>query len=168
MGKSCLDSTPIQRGFPTRGQRGYPGYNNHRGDFQGRGHGGPPTRGKGAPFFSGRGKGQYPQENGEGGGDRDTPQTIWGGSKKRKPRGCRGRKRKKKARDLMQGIFNLSDTTFTGDELKVLELGLKYAPDKNLNRFYVFIDLQKFMRKCNIKKAFQQVQLSFSTGAFLL
>lgn len=68
----------------------------------------------------------------------------------------------------MQGIFNLSDTTFTGDELKVLELGLKYAPDKNLNRFYVFIDLQKFMRKCNIKKAFQQVQLSFSTGAFLL
>lgn len=56
----------------------------------------------------------------------------------------------------MQGIFNLSDVTFTLDELKVLVLGLKYAPDRDLNKYDIFIDFQKFMRKINIKKHFSR------------
>lgn len=46
----------------------------------------------------------------------------------------------------MQGIFNLSDAIFRVDEFKVLELGIKFPPDSNLNTFYVFIDFQKCMR----------------------
>lgn len=57
----------------------------------------------------------------------------------------------------MQGIFNLSDATFTLDELKVLELGLKFAPDKDLNKFDIVVDFQKFMRKVNDKKHYSRV-----------
>lgn len=38
--------------------------------------------------------------------------------------------------------------------MKVLDSGLKYAPDKELDKFEVYIDLQKFVRKLNIKKFF--------------
>lgn len=43
---------------------------------------------------------------------------------------------------------------FSDDELKVLDLGLKFAPDKTLDKLEVYIDLQKFMRKLNLKKHF--------------
>lgn len=43
------------------------------------------------------------------------------------------------------------------DELKVLELGLKFAPDKDPYKFDIFIDFQIFMRKVNIKKPFSRV-----------
>lgn len=39
--------------------------------------------------------------------------------------------------------------------LKVLEL--KYAPDRDLNTFDIFIDFQIFMRKLNIKKHFSKI-----------
>lgn len=38
--------------------------------------------------------------------------------------------------------------------MRVLDLGLKYAPEKSLDPFEVFIDLQKFVRKLNIRKFF--------------
>lgn len=33
-------------------------------------------------------------------------------------------------------------------------MGLKYAPDKEINKSEVYIDLQKFMRKLNLKTFF--------------
>lgn len=36
----------------------------------------------------------------------------------------------------------------------MLDLGLKFAPDKALDKFEAYIDLQKFMRKLNLKKHF--------------
>lgn len=75
--------------------------------------------------------------------------------KRKQARGRRGGKKKKKASKLLgQGIFNLSNVQFTQDELGVLELGLKYAPDKPLDKFEAYIDLQKFLRKLYIKKTF--------------
>lgn len=81
-----------------------------------------------------------------------TSSTTPRGNKKRRTRGCRGGKRQKKKRNLEGGIFNLSNVVFSENEHKVLELGLKFALDKNLNKFDVFIDFQKFIRKMNIKK----------------
>lgn len=57
-------------------------------------------------------------------------------------------------RVLGKGIYNLSHVQFSNDELKVLDLGLKFAPDKSLDKFEVYIDLHKFMRKLNTKKTF--------------
>lgn len=48
----------------------------------------------------------------------------------------------------MEGIFKLSNVIFSEDECKVLELGLKFALDRNL--FDTFIDFQTFIRKINI------------------
>lgn len=72
--------------------------------------------------------------------------------RKKQTRGKRGGKQKKKKGVLGQGIFNLSDAVFTEDELKILDLGLKYAPEKGIDKFEVYIDLQKFIRKLKIKK----------------
>lgn len=58
---------------------------------------------------------------------------------KKRYRGCRGGQKKKEKGSLHTGIFNLSDTIFTKEELKVLELGLKYAPTKNIDEFKTFI-----------------------------
>lgn len=69
-------------------------------------------------------------------------------------RKCRGGVKKRKARILGGGIFNLREAVFKEEELKVLDLGLKYAPDKDLDKFDAYIDLQRFVRKINIKKFF--------------
>lgn len=75
--------------------------------------------------------------------------------KRKQTRGRRrGKNKKKKMRILGKGIYNLSDVQFSKEELEVLDLGLKFAPDKPLDKFEVYIDLQKFMRKLNIKKHF--------------
>lgn len=88
-----------------------------------------------------------------GGKDRSHVQDAKMG-KRKQTRGKRGGTKKKKKRILGGGIFNLSEATFNEEEMKVLDLGLKYAPDKNLDPFEVYIDLQKFVRKLNIKKIF--------------
>lgn len=72
--------------------------------------------------------------------------------KKRQTRGKRGGRKKKKESVLGKGIYNLSSSAFTDEELKVMDLGLKFAPDKRLNKFEAYIDHQKFMRKLNLKK----------------
>lgn len=36
--------------------------------------------------------------------------------------------------------------------MRILDLGLKFAPQKKIDKFEVFIDLQKFIRKLKIKK----------------
>lgn len=38
--------------------------------------------------------------------------------------------------------------------MRILDLGLKFAPEKSLHKFKVFIDLQKHLRKLDIKKHF--------------
>lgn len=38
--------------------------------------------------------------------------------------------------------------------MKILDLGLKYAPEKSIDKFETYIDLKKFMRKLNLKKLF--------------
>lgn len=72
--------------------------------------------------------------------------------KKKQTRGCRGGRKKKKKSALGKGIYNLSNATFTDEEHQVLNLGLKFAPDRTLDTFEAYIDLQKFMRKLNLKK----------------
>lgn len=37
-------------------------------------------------------------------------------------------------------------------ELLTLDKGLKYAPKRNLNKFEVYMDIQKYTRKLNIQK----------------
>lgn len=46
----------------------------------------------------------------------------------------------------------MSEAVFNEEEPKVLDFGLKYAPDKDLDKFEAYIDLQKFVRKINIKR----------------
>lgn len=77
------------------------------------------------------------------------PQRIY---KKRGKRG-RGRK-KKKTRQLNTGIFNLTGLNFSEEELKVLAQGLKFAPDKNVNKFELFVDIEKYIGKLNNKNKF--------------
>lgn len=70
-------------------------------------------------------------------------------------RGSRGRRRKKKKTgQLNTGIFNLSGVDLSEEELLVLSQGLKFAPSKNIDKFDVFVDIEKFIRKLNIKKHF--------------
>lgn len=38
--------------------------------------------------------------------------------------------------------------------MKILDLGLKFAPEKSLDKFETYIYLKKFMRKLNLKKHF--------------
>lgn len=64
---------------------------------------------------------------------------------KRKMRGGQRKRRRE--------FFNLSNVVFNEEEMNILDLGLKYAPDKNLNKFETYIDLQKFARRLNIKSS---------------
>uniref|UniRef100_A0A8C5PLH9 Uncharacterized protein n=1 Tax=Leptobrachium leishanense TaxID=445787 RepID=A0A8C5PLH9_9ANUR len=54
----------------------------------------------------------------------------------------------------MKGIFNLSNKILTRSETSVLNKGLKFAPSNRLDKFGVFIDLQRFKRKLSLKKYF--------------
>lgn len=72
--------------------------------------------------------------------------------RKRGRRGGRGKKKEKK--QLNQGIFNLTGVEFSDQEMEVLRQGLKFAPDKDIEKFELFIDVEKYIRKLNIKKHF--------------
>ncbi|XP_073481353.1 uncharacterized protein [Aquarana catesbeiana] len=87
------------------------------------------------------------------------PPRIWRKYKPKRKRGCRGRGKKEK-RKLGEGIFNLTDVTFTQEELLVLDSGIKYAPKATFNQFEAFIDLQKFIRKLSLKKYFLEKEES--------
>lgn len=50
------------------------------------------------------------------------------------------------------GIFNFSGVELTEDEQRFLSRGLKYAPPRRLSKFYTFVDVQKYIRKINIKR----------------
>lgn len=52
------------------------------------------------------------------------------------------------------GIYNLSGVELDHKELNILNLGLKCAPKKMMNKFEVYIDTHKFIRSMNIKKYF--------------
>lgn len=75
---------------------------------------------------------------------------------KKKPtskRGCRaGYKKQAKKRVLGGGIFNLSEVSLTKEEMVVLDRGLKYAPVRNMTKFDIYVDIQKYVQKLNIKK----------------
>lgn len=51
-----------------------------------------------------------------------------------------------------QAIYNLSGIEITITELLTLDKGLKYAPKRNLNKFEMYVDIQKYTRRLNIKK----------------
>lgn len=75
--------------------------------------------------------------------------------KERRARGCRaGRRVQKKERAGLGGIFNLTDITLTHKETNILNLGLKCGLKRPINKFDVFIDVHKYMRKMNMKKYF--------------
>lgn len=80
----------------------------------------------------------------------------------KKERLQRGRQKEKKRR-LGEGIFNLTDVVFTQEELLVLDSGIKYAPSKPFNQFEAFIDLQKCIRKLNLKKHFFRKRREYYT-----
>lgn len=56
--------------------------------------------------------------------------------------------------ELGKGIYNLSTRVLTEGELLALDKGLKYAPSKTFDEFKAYVDLNKFMRKLNIKRFF--------------
>lgn len=73
--------------------------------------------------------------------------------KPKQKRGCRGGfKIKKKKRTVGEGIYNISRIELTKAELTTLDKGLKYAPTRNFNKFEMYVDIQKYTRKLNIKK----------------
>lgn len=72
--------------------------------------------------------------------------------RKRGRRGGGGKKKEKKKLD--EEIYNLTGVEFNNQELEVLQQGLKFAPNKDVDKFDLFIDIEKHIRKCNIKKYF--------------
>lgn len=48
----------------------------------------------------------------------------------------------------------MSGVPLNSNESKVLDKELKFAPTKNLNTFETYVNIQKYMRKVNIKKYF--------------
>lgn len=73
----------------------------------------------------------------------------------RRASGCRpGQSIQKKERASLGEIFNLTDVTLTHKETSILNLGLKCGLKRPINKFNVFIDVHKFMRKMNMKKYF--------------
>lgn len=76
----------------------------------------------------------------------ETPQRTY---RKRGGRGGRGKKKEK--RKLNQGIFNLAGVEFSDEELELLCQGLKFAPDKDIDMFELFIDIEKYIRKYKYK-----------------
>ena len=81
------------------------------------------------------------------------PSQVSSISKRKRGRRGRGRTKKKKS-GLNDGIFNLAGVEFSEPELEVLQQGLKFAPEKNIDKFEIFIDVEKYIRKLNIKKYF--------------
>lgn len=51
--------------------------------------------------------------------------------------------------------------------MEVLAQGLKFAPDKNLDKFESYVVIEKYLRKLNIQKHFcgQPLSSSLDTGA---
>ena len=78
-------------------------------------------------------------------------------NRKIRKRGSRGGTRQKKTQgQLTDGIYNLAGVELSKAELTVLSQGMKFAPSKNINKFDVFVDVEKYVRKLNIKKHFSQ------------
>lgn len=69
----------------------------------------------------------------------------------------------RKEGDIGDRIFNLTDVPLTREELVVLDIGLKYAPVKNLDKFETYISIQKYIRKLNIKKYLIEKPINAST-----
>lgn len=64
---------------------------------------------------------------------------------------CRGgHKTQKKKSTIGEGIINLSGIDLSQTELITLDKGLKFAPKRNLSKFDVYVDIQKYTRKLNI------------------
>lgn len=61
---------------------------------------------------------------------------------------------KHKIKSSHNGIFKLSSRTFTQDEEKVLKKCRTFAPTNKPNKFEMFIDTEKCIRKIMLKKAF--------------
>lgn len=59
---------------------------------------------------------------------------------------------KKKEGSGLGGIYNLSVVTLTRKETNILNLGPKCGMKKPINKFGVYIDIHKYIRKLNIKK----------------
>uniref|UniRef100_A0A8C5MP67 Reverse transcriptase domain-containing protein n=1 Tax=Leptobrachium leishanense TaxID=445787 RepID=A0A8C5MP67_9ANUR len=65
------------------------------------------------------------------------------------------RKREKREETIpLRGIFNLSNKNLTKIEISVLNKGLKFAPTNSVDKFGMYIDLQRFKRKLSLKKYF--------------
>lgn len=54
----------------------------------------------------------------------------------------------------LSGIYNLSKVKLTQKETNILNAGLKSTSTKPMNKFNIYIDIHKYVRKLNIKKHF--------------
>uniref|UniRef100_A0A8C5MAL6 Uncharacterized protein n=1 Tax=Leptobrachium leishanense TaxID=445787 RepID=A0A8C5MAL6_9ANUR len=102
--------------------------------------------------------------------DLDTRLERGGGTKKTMGKTRRGKRagkqlrKREKRKEIApsKGIFNLSDRILTRTETSVLNKGLKFAPTKNIDKFGVYIDLQRFKRKLSLKKYFLKTPVESS------
>ncbi|CAH2295943.1 Hypothetical predicted protein, partial [Pelobates cultripes] len=73
-------------------------------------------------------------------------------------RGARGgtflQKRKERKTSKQNGIFNLSQKELTKPQMSLLAKGLKFAPTKPIDKFSVYLDLNRFKRKLCLKNFF--------------
>lgn len=63
-------------------------------------------------------------------------------------------KAKKKKRVTGDSIYNLSTHVLSEEEKVILDKSSKSAPPKCLDKFQTFMDVQKYIRKMNIKRYF--------------
>ncbi|MEE6514049.1 hypothetical protein FKM82_021996 [Ascaphus truei] len=54
------------------------------------------------------------------------------------------------------GIYNLSSHTLTPHHISLLAKGLSYAPNSTPNRFDLFVDLNRYIRKLTLMRHFTQ------------
>lgn len=68
-------------------------------------------------------------------------------------------------------MFNLAEVQFSKEEFVVLKEGLQYAPSTFLDKFELFIDMEKFSRKLNIffnENTYKEKITTFLTENLLL
>ncbi|CAH2223184.1 Hypothetical predicted protein, partial [Pelobates cultripes] len=67
-------------------------------------------------------------------------------------------------KELSKGIFNLTPTPLSDEEINLLSRGLKFAPNRRANNFELYIDLKKFIRSLTIKRHFLLHPPEIKTG----
>uniref|UniRef100_A0A8C5WJC8 Reverse transcriptase domain-containing protein n=1 Tax=Leptobrachium leishanense TaxID=445787 RepID=A0A8C5WJC8_9ANUR len=74
-------------------------------------------------------------------------------------RGCRAGRRRTKRKEKVWtngGIYNLTNKVLSAHQHRILQKGMKFAPTNKLDKFNMYIDIQKFKKNLCLKKYFSK------------